>query len=495
MKPQRSNSRNDALLEAAAELFANQGYKSTSMRDISKAVGMLPGSIYYHFASKDDLLLAIYEAGVEQITQAFEEAVGSLDDPWERLQAGMSAHIRAITEESAYTRVIFKVEPDDVPKYKHQLIALRDRFEAQFKSLVDDLALAPWVDGHLLRLMILGAGNHAQLWFTPGGGYAAEEIGARFCRLLRDSTCKPMGPDTSATLAATSSLAGVVQSAGNTGVESLNVPWPVRDTESFAFHSKHVGDTLAVGVWQPPEPFMQMRQIEGMPMDVVYVLDASALLGVALATAQLQLIDQDKPGFPPLLLVGIDYLVDKPNARTRDYTHSDLAVQQEPGELPPEQTIGGADAFLRFLEDELDPMIRSKYNVTDKPAGILGTSYGGTFTFHAFRRQSKLFDKYFLGSPGLFTTGVDYIGEVAKLLEGKLVQDTRMYLSFGELEMTGAYQDMGSNYNRLVGTLTKANNPQLEFDSKIYPDHSHTSIVVPANNDAMLYLYGHHRVQ
>ena len=174
MKPQRANSRNDALIEAAAELFASQGYKSTSMRDISKAVGMLPGSIYYHFPSKDDLLLAIYESGVERITETLEAAVEPLDDPWDRLQAGMSAHIRAITQESAYTRVIFRVEPDDVPRYKSQLVALRDRFEAQFKALVDDLPLAPWVDRHLLRLMILGAGQPRSVvvlagrWKCPG---------------------------------------------------------------------------------------------------------------------------------------------------------------------------------------------------------------------------------------------------------------------------------------------------------------------------------------
>ena len=290
-----------------------------------------------------------------------------------------------------------------------------------------------------------------------------------------------------AAFAATSSLAGAIQASSNEKFESLNRPWPVRDTESFAFHSQHVGDTLAIGVKRPPELFMQMRNIEGQPLDLVYVLDASVALGLALATAQLQLIDRDKPGFPPLLLVGIDYLEDKPNARTRDFTHTDLVVPN-PGETTPENTVGGADNYLRFLEDELDSMIRSRYNVTDKPAGILGISYGGTFTFHAFRRQSKLFDKYFLGSPGLFTTGVDYIGEVAKLLEGQLVHDTKMYLSFGELEMVSS-EDMGRNFNRLVRTLTKAKNPQLEFDFKIYPDHSHTSIVVPSHNDAVLYLY------
>ena len=187
MKAQRSNSRNEALIRAAAELFADQGFRATSMRDIAKAVGMLPGSIYYHFPSKDDLLLAIYEAGVEQITATFEAAIEPLEDPWQRLQAGMSAHIRAITEESSYTRVIFRVEPDEVPRYRTELVALRDRFESQFKDLVEDLPLAPGIDRHLLRLMILGAGNHAQLWFSADGGYSADEIGEQFCRYVKDS--------------------------------------------------------------------------------------------------------------------------------------------------------------------------------------------------------------------------------------------------------------------------------------------------------------------
>ncbi len=157
------------------------------MRDIAKAAGMLPGSIYYHFPSKDDLLLSIYETGVDQIMATFESAIDPLEDPWQRLQAGMSAHIRAITEESSYTRVIFKVEPDEAPRFRGELVALRDRFEARFRALVEDLPLASWVDRHLLRLMILGAGNHAQLWFSSDGGYSADEIGKQFCRYVKDA--------------------------------------------------------------------------------------------------------------------------------------------------------------------------------------------------------------------------------------------------------------------------------------------------------------------
>lgn len=183
----RSNSRNEALLQAAAELFAEQGFKATSMRDIAKAVGMLPGSIYYHFPSKDDLLLAIYQSGVEQISQSLDAAVEPFQDPWERLQAGVTALIQAVTRESAYTRVIFKVTPEEVPAYRHELVAFRDRFEARFADLLAELPLQPWVDIHLLRLMILGAGNHAQLWFSASGPNSAAEISAQFCRFVKES--------------------------------------------------------------------------------------------------------------------------------------------------------------------------------------------------------------------------------------------------------------------------------------------------------------------
>ena len=188
MKTKRANSRNEALLDAAADLFAEQGFKATSMRDIAKSVDMLPGSIYYHFSSKDELLLAIYRAGVEQITDIFDEAIREQHDPWERLQAGMAALVRAVTQESSYTRVIFRIKPDEVPAFREELVAMRDGFEQGFAELIDDLPLAPWVDRHLFRLMVLGAGNHAQLWFSPGGSFTPDEIGEHFVRYVREST-------------------------------------------------------------------------------------------------------------------------------------------------------------------------------------------------------------------------------------------------------------------------------------------------------------------
>src|SRR5574337_1632583 len=79
----RSDNRLQDLLDAAARLFALHGYAATSMRDIAIETKMLAGSVYYHFPSKDELLLAVYEAGVQALDAAVTAAVAGETDPWQ----------------------------------------------------------------------------------------------------------------------------------------------------------------------------------------------------------------------------------------------------------------------------------------------------------------------------------------------------------------------------------------------------------------------------
>src|SRR5262245_57165031 len=83
---------------------------------------------------------------------------------------------------------------------------------------------------------------------------------------------------------------------------------------------------------------------------LVYVLDGSWALGVAAAFSMLQLVDLIRPGFPPLLLVGIDYPEGRANSRSRDYTMVDAVSSDDPllsGMFAnPLTRPGGADRFL-----------------------------------------------------------------------------------------------------------------------------------------------------
>jgi len=184
----RANNRNDALLDAAAHLFASKGYRETTMRDIAVVTGMLPGSIYYHYGSKADLLLAVYEKGVEGLCARFDAAVANVgaggDAPWSRLEAVLIAHFETILDQSDYARVLIRVLPDQLPDHAGALSALRDTYERRLAAAIEDLPLDPQVDPKMLRFLLLGAANWSQTWYRPGADTPAD-IARHFLAIVR----------------------------------------------------------------------------------------------------------------------------------------------------------------------------------------------------------------------------------------------------------------------------------------------------------------------
>ena len=189
LRAPRADNRLPLLLDAAAHLFRAQGFHGTSIRDIVRAVDMLPGSLYYHFAAKEDLLVAVYAEGVRRITERVGTAVGSETEPWARLEAACVAHLESLLEESDYAQVVIRVRPGDVPAVAAHLVTLRDGYERLFVDLIAALPLAPGIDRSSLRLMLLGALNWSQDWYRPGRDDPAA-IARRFVGLLRSPLAK-----------------------------------------------------------------------------------------------------------------------------------------------------------------------------------------------------------------------------------------------------------------------------------------------------------------
>jgi TetR/AcrR family transcriptional regulator, cholesterol catabolism regulator len=165
----RQDNRRQQLLDVAARLFRERGYHVTSMRDIAHEVGMLSGSIYYHFPSKEELLLAVYEEGLRHIAAQVDTAVAAKGTPWERLEAGCAAHLEALLELSDYTQVMIRVLPPEGGKVAERLLELRDRYEARFRELIDALELPDSADRRYLRLLLMGGLNWSHVWYHPGG--------------------------------------------------------------------------------------------------------------------------------------------------------------------------------------------------------------------------------------------------------------------------------------------------------------------------------------
>ena len=166
----RATSRLPQLLDEAAHAFAQRGYAAASVRDIVGPVGMLPGSLYCHFPTKEALLAAVYREGVERIGAAVDAAVAPLDEPWQRLEAACVAHLATLLDQTDYSQVVIRVRPSDAPAAEAELVQLRDSYEKRFARLVAALPLARPTDRSALRLMLMGALNWSQTWYRDGGG-------------------------------------------------------------------------------------------------------------------------------------------------------------------------------------------------------------------------------------------------------------------------------------------------------------------------------------
>jgi AcrR family transcriptional regulator len=81
------------IMNAAAELFATEGYESVSMRKIAQRIGYTPMSIYLHFKDKADLLDCICEEAFAELYRRHERVDATVKDPTERLKAGMRTFI------------------------------------------------------------------------------------------------------------------------------------------------------------------------------------------------------------------------------------------------------------------------------------------------------------------------------------------------------------------------------------------------------------------
>ena len=92
----RVGQRREQLISAAARVIGAKGYERASLQEICAAAGILPGSLYYHFKSKEDLFIKVHAEGFRQLNEAVDRAVAAESDPWRRLEAACAAHLELL---------------------------------------------------------------------------------------------------------------------------------------------------------------------------------------------------------------------------------------------------------------------------------------------------------------------------------------------------------------------------------------------------------------
>jgi TetR/AcrR family transcriptional regulator, cholesterol catabolism regulator len=188
-RPRRNNesNRREELLRASARLFRQKGFDGTSIRDISSAAGMQSGSPFYHFKTKQDILVAVMEEGLTEGLRLTGEVMALDAPPEDKLVRMIRTQLGTILDDAHdFVPVLHYEWRALTPANRRRILALKDRYDALWQRLIDDLQSAGHMpgDAQLMRLLILGAVNWVATWYTPGGRLSLDDVAAGAARLF-----------------------------------------------------------------------------------------------------------------------------------------------------------------------------------------------------------------------------------------------------------------------------------------------------------------------
>ena len=177
----------EEIIEAAVHLFNQNGYHATSMRDIARTVNIKKPSLYHYFDSKEGILLAIFEMGMDQLISQLEAIVASDDDCLTKLRAAIHTHASAIADNPEGASVFLREDRGLGEEYLEEYLAKRDHFERLLRAIVQectDKGFFREADVAISVQALLGMVNWMTRWYRPEGRLSSLEIADLFVDLF-----------------------------------------------------------------------------------------------------------------------------------------------------------------------------------------------------------------------------------------------------------------------------------------------------------------------
>lgn len=179
------------LLDTAAEVFAEQGYNATTVRKIADHAGMLAGSLYYHFDSKESMLEEILRSFLDELWSGYDAVLEAALGPRETLEALVTESFREIDRHRAAVAIYQKENRQLVAQERFAFLADSQRkFEkAWLSTLQRGVAAGVFrsdLDVRLTYRFVRDTVWVAASWYRPGGQHTPEEIARQYLSMVLD---------------------------------------------------------------------------------------------------------------------------------------------------------------------------------------------------------------------------------------------------------------------------------------------------------------------
>jgi AcrR family transcriptional regulator len=192
----RDSDRQSELLAIAAEMFAARGFFSTTVRDIADEAGILSGSLYHHFDSKESMVDEILHTFLDGMLDRYREIVAEGRPPRETLEGLVRSSLNGMAENTAAI-IIYQNEAryfSELPRFAY----LRNTALEFRKIWIGVLAegkrtgdFRPELDEELVYRLIRDTVWAAPRWFRPKGSMTAEKLASQYLDVMLEGIATP----------------------------------------------------------------------------------------------------------------------------------------------------------------------------------------------------------------------------------------------------------------------------------------------------------------
>ncbi|MGW2366980.1 TetR/AcrR family transcriptional regulator [Streptomyces sp. NPDC001667] len=184
------------LLATAAEVFAAHGYNATTVRRIADEAGLLAGSLYYHFDSKESMLDEILSAFLEELWAGYDAVLAAGLGPRQTLEALVTESFREIDRHRPAVAIYQKESRHLAARPRFAYLAdSQRRFEKAWLGTlrrgVADGEFRADLDTRLTYRFVRDTVWVAASWYRPGGQHTPEEIARQYLSIVLDGIAVP----------------------------------------------------------------------------------------------------------------------------------------------------------------------------------------------------------------------------------------------------------------------------------------------------------------
>ena len=176
-----------AILETAARIFLERGYRSTSLRELATLLKITKPALYYYFQNKEQILVECYRAGIASIEGFLEEGRLEGGTGLQKVKSYLRVYATAIVSHD-FGRCVAMLDDSELsPGARREVRTLKRRIDASIRAYIEegiaDGSIAG-CDPKLAAFAAAGAINWIGSWYRPDGGLTCHEIASGFAELL-----------------------------------------------------------------------------------------------------------------------------------------------------------------------------------------------------------------------------------------------------------------------------------------------------------------------